>query len=342
MTRSGKRWTPPPVLWPMIALGVLLLYNLLFTPLFFHVEVRDGRLFGSLVDVVKNSVPVMIIAMGMTLVIATGGIDISVGAVVAIASAVAGVLINVHGASLPVVLVVSLLAAMACGAFNAALITGLGIQPIVATLILMYAGRGIGEEIVSQAINNSALTFKRGALPSFAYLGTGYLAGVPVRIYVAAGLLLLIGLALRVTPLRLYVQAIGGNAKASRYTGISVRAVKAIVYVFVAFCAGVAGLVATANIQRSDAATIGLFLELDAILAVVIGGTNMNGGRFRLLGSVLGAILIQTLTTTILTKGVPVQFTLVVKALMVFLVILLQSADFRRWAGQLVPGRAAP
>jgi simple sugar transport system permease protein len=179
-------------------------------------------------------------------------------------------------------------------------------------------------------------------MPSFAYLGSGYFLGLPVRIFVAVGLLLALLAVLRLTPLRLYVQALGGNARASRYSGVEVRAVKAAVYVFSGLCAGIAGVILTANIQGSDAGTVGINIELDAILAVVIGGTSMNGGRFRLGGSVLGAILIQTMTTTIITKGVPVQYTQLVKALVVVAVILLQSPEFRRQVRTLVPGRAAP
>jgi galactofuranose transport system permease protein len=329
------RMPASPILWPVIALAALLLYNFLFTPNFFHVRVVDGHLYGSLVDIVKNAAPVMIIATGMTLVIATGGIDISVGAVVAIAGAVAGVLIKFHDAPLPVVLGVALLAALACGAFNATLVTAADIQPIIATLILMVAGRGIAQRIVG----GSVLWFKK---PSFQHLGSGHLLGLPVPIFLAAGLLVLVSLVLRMTPLRLFIQSIGGNARASRYSGISVKAVKAVVYAFSGLCAGVAGLVMAANISGANAAVIGLNIELDAILAVVIGGTSMNGGRFYLLGSMLGAIIIQALTTTIQTNGFPVQYTLVVKATAVVLVILLQSSEFRKRILQLVPGRAAP
>lgn len=179
-------------------------------------------------------------------------------------------------------------------------------------------------------------------MPSFEVLGSGYLAGLPVRIFVAAGLIAVVAIVLRITPLRLYIQAMGGNANASRYSGVSVRAVKVVVYTFSGLCAGVAGLVLTANIHGADAAQVGMYIELDAILAVVIGGTSMTGGKFNLLGSVIGALIIQSLTTTIFTKGIPVQFTLVVKASVVVLVILLQSADFRKRVTALLPGRAAP
>ncbi len=326
------RWTSSPLTWPLVTLAAILLYNLVFTPGFFHVEVKDGHLFGSLVDVVKNSVPVMIIAAGMTLVIATGGIDISVGAVVAIAGSVAGLLIARAHAPLALVLVLPVVAAALCGAFNGLLITGFGVQPIIATLILMVTGRGLGQLIIGGRV----LWFK---MPSFEVLGTGYLLGLPVRIFVAAALVALLALVLRTTPLGLFIQATGGNARASRYSGLSVGRVKFLVYTISGLCAGVAGLVLTANIHGSDAALVGMYIELDAILAVVIGGTSMNGGRFNLLGSLVGALIIQTLTTTIFTKGVPVQFTLVVKAAVVVIVILLQSPDFRTQVGHLVPGR---
>jgi simple sugar transport system permease protein len=328
-----RRLTASPLTWPLVTLAAILLFNLLFTPGFFRVEVKDGHLFGSLVDVVKNAAPVMIVATGMTLVIATGGIDISVGAVVAIAGAIAGVLVTRYHAPLLPVLVLPLIAATLCGAFNALLITGFGIQPIIATLILMVMGRGLGQLIIGGRV----LWFR---MASFEYLGTGYLLGLPVRIFVAAALLALLALALRTTPIGLFIQATGGSAKASRYSGLSVGLVKFVVYTFSGLCAGVAGLVLTANIHGSDAALVGMYIELDAILAVVIGGTSMSGGKFNLLGSLVGALIIQSLTTTIFTKGVPVQFTLVVKAAVVVIVILLQSGEFRRQLAALVPGRA--
>jgi simple sugar transport system permease protein len=331
MNRRLRRLTSMPLTWPLVTLVCILFFNFLFTPGFFHLELKDGHLFGSLVDIVKNAAPVMIIATGMTLVIATGGIDISVGAVVAIAGAIAGILVARYHAPLLLVLVLPLIAAALCGAF---LIVGFGIQPIIATLILMVMGRGLGQLIIGGRV----LWFR---MASFEYLGTGYLLGLPVRIFVAAGLLALLAMALRFTPLGLFIQATGGSAKASRYSGLSVGLVKFVVYTFSGLCAGVAGLVLTANIHGSDAALVGMYVELDAILAVVIGGTSMNGGKFNLLGSLVGALIIQSLTTTIFTKGVPVQLTLVVKAAVVVIVILLQSGEFRRQLGALVPGRAA-
>ncbi len=323
-----------PLFWPLVTLAAIFLFNFFFTPGFFNVRLQDGHLYGSIVDVVKHAVPVMVIAIGMTLVIATGGIDISVGAVVAVAGALVGVLITKAHAPLAVLLVVPLLAALLCGAFNGLLITSFGIQPIIATLILMVTGRGLGQLIIGGRV----LWFRH---PGFEYLGSGYLFGLPSRIFVALALLLLLGWVLRATPLRLYLQAIGGGAKASRYAGVSVRLVKFVAYTLSGLCAGLAGLILTANIHGSDAATVGMYIELDAILAVVIGGTSMNGGKFYLLGSVVGALIIQSLTTTIFTKGVPVQFTLVVKATVVVIVILLQSEEFRRRILSLAPRRLA-
>src|SRR5438445_645515 len=226
----------------------------------------------------KAEIQKLILSPGMPLRIATGGIDISVGAVVAIAGAIAGILVARYHAPLLPVLVLPLIAATLCGAFNGLLITGFGIQPIIATLILMVMGRGLGQLIIGGRV----LWFR---MVSFEYLGTGYLLGLPVRIFVAAALLALLALALRTTPLGLFIQATGGSAKASRYSGLSVGLVKFVVYTFSGLCAGVAGLVLTANIHGSDAALVGMYIELDAILAVVIGGTSMNGGKFNLLGS---------------------------------------------------------
>jgi galactofuranose transport system permease protein len=128
----------------------------------------------------------------------------------------------------------------------------------------------------------------------------------------------------------LFIEATGDNETASRYSGINTRAVKLLVYAFCSFCAGIAGLIVTADIKAADSNNAGLWLELDAILATVVGGTALQGGRFYLLGSFIGAILIQTLTTTILTRGIPVEFTLIVKALVIVIVCLLQSEPFRK------------
>ena len=322
--------------WPLAALLIILLFNLLFTPGFFELEIKDGRLTGSLMDLLKRASPRLIIALGMTLVIATEGIDISVGSIAAIAGALA--VLTIRGGDITylatqgtstvpmlLIIVVALGAAALCGLFNGILIAIVKIQPIIATLILMVAGRGM------------AMLFTGGYVlnydhPPYEALGVGDWFGIPVPIFLAAGTFLLIWLVTTRTPLGLLIQSTGGNETASRYSGTNTTVVKIIVYVLIGLCSGLAGIIFTADVQSADAAFIGLWIELEAILAVVIGGTAMTGGRYSLAGTVVGALIIQTLITTLLTRAVPVQYTLIFQASVVVIVLILQSPKIKELA----------
>ncbi len=311
--------------WPLLALGCVLLYNLIWTNGFFQIEVKNGRLYGSLIDILNRASPVMLLSIGMTLVIATGGVDLSVGAVMAISGAVGALLINTKGWPFWLVLVVSLASSVCAGLWNGALVAFLQLQPIVATLILMVAGRGISQLLT----NGQIITFEN---KSFEYVGQGAFAGLPFTVAIVTLLFLVTWWLVRRTALGLFIESVGDNETSSRLAGINTRVVKLSVYVFCAFCAGVGGLILASNIKAADSNNAGLWLELDAILAVVIGGSALTGGRFYLFNSVMGAILIQTLTTTILSRGIPVEYTLVVKAFVIIAVCLLQSDALRqRW-----------
>ena len=310
------------LLWPALALLLLLVFNALFTPGFFRIEIKDGHLYGSLIDVLNRAAPVLLVSLGMTLVIATAGIDLSVGAVVAIAGSVAALLITRSEVGVLTVLSVALGVCLLAGAWNGLLVSVFGIQPIVATLVLMVAGRGIAQLLTA----GQNITFQHAA---FSFIGGGYLLGLPFTVTIVAAMFAVTALLTRRTALGLFIESVGNNETASRYAGINVRAVKLAVYAVSGLCAGVAGVIVAADIDASDANSAGLYLELDAILAVVIGGTALTGGRFSLLGTVLGALIIQTLTTTILMGDVPVDFKLVVKALVVLAVCLLQSEALR-------------
>ncbi|MEM6504125.1 MAG: ABC transporter permease [Planctomycetota bacterium] len=312
------------LMWPLIALGVLLLFNAVVNPEFFSVKWIDGRMAGSLIDVLDRATPVVLIALGMTLVIATAGVDLSVGAVMAMAGSLAAMLLTQMQVPLPLVIILSLGLSLLAGVWNGVLVAVAGIQPIVATLILMVAGRGI-----AQLITDGQIIPIEGSA-GFAFLGGGSLLGLPFTILIALGMILLTGAVLRLTALGMFIESVGGNENASRHAGLNVRFVRIAAYGFTGLCAGLAGLIYASDITAADANNAGLYLELDAILAVVLGGTSLMGGRFFLLGSVVGALIIQTLNTTILMTeingvSVPVEYNLIIKALVVFIVCLLQS-----------------
>lgn len=323
------------VLWAIIAFFALLLFNLIFTKGFFLIEIKENHLFGTPIDILKRFSPILIVSIGMTLVIATKGIDISVGSVAAIAGSVAVLVLRegditylqetVHSTtSLFPIITLALGAAAICGLFNGFLVSFLDIQPIVATLILMITGRGIAVLLTGGYV----LNFDH---PHFEYIGSGYFLGFPLPFVIAIGVFLLVYLFTTITPFGLFLQATGGNPVASIYSGINVRLVKILAYLISGLCAGISGIILTADVKSADANYMGMWMELDAILSVVIGGTSMSGGRFNLFGTIVGALIIQTLITTILTKGVQVQFTLIVKSIVVIFVIIIQSERIRNY-----------
>ncbi|MFN7154743.1 MAG: ABC transporter permease [Acidovorax sp.] len=321
--------------WPLITLMLLLIVNTVFNDSFLRIEWRDGHLYGSLIDILNRAAPLVLVSLGMTMVIATRGIDISVGAVVAIAAAVAAWMIggSVSGTEsrfpLPVAILGAIGIAAVCGLWNGVLVAKVGMQPIIATLILMVAGRGIAQLITDGQIITIYYT------PYF-FLGGGYLLGLPFALFIVAAVFALLYLAVTRTALGLFIQAVGINPTAARVAGVQSRSLIIAAYTFCGVCAGIAGLLISSNVKSADGNNAGQLLELDAILAVTLGGTALTGGRFSLVGSVIGALIIQTLTYAIYSLGVPPEINLVVKAVVVFVVMLLQSPDFRAQVGVLV------
>jgi len=318
-----------PLAWPLLALALLLVANCVFNPGFLALEWRDGRLYGNLVDIANRAAPLILVSLGMTLVIAVRGLDISVGAVLAIAATVAAWTITrmtAGGATglgpLFAAIAAALAAATLCGLWNGLLVVKVGMQPIIATLILMVAGRGVAQLVSDGQI----LTIYYAP---YAFLGGGFLLGLPFALFVVAAVFVVLKLLLDRTALGLFVRAIGHNPLAAHVAGVRARAITLSLYVFSGFCAGLAGLLVSSNVASADANNAGQLLELDAILAVALGGSALTGGRFSLAGSLVGALIIQALTTTIYAIGVPPQVNLVVKALLVLAVLLLQTPEFR-------------
>ncbi|MCC2610516.1 ABC transporter permease [Neorhizobium petrolearium] len=329
VTRRLRRLAPQ-----LIALAIILALITAIAPGFLTISVQNGRLYGSLIDILVRAAPVALLTIGMTLVIATRGIDLSIGAVIAICGAVAATLIS-KDYPLPAVILISLGVGLLCGLWNGVLVAILDIQPIIATLILMVAGRGVAQLITEGVI----LTFNND---TFAALGSGSFAGIPIPIYlwVAAGLL--IGLLVRRSALGFLIEATGINRRAATLAGVRARFLLFFVYAVSGICAAVAGLIITADIRGADANNAGLWLELDAILAVVIGGTSLNGGRFSITASLIGALIIQSINTGILVSGFPPEFNLIIKAGIIIIVLTLQSPTILSLLHFMKPARRQP
>jgi ribose/xylose/arabinose/galactoside ABC-type transport system permease subunit len=341
-----KRLRENRLFWPVVALALILAFDAIFSPGFFKIGILEGHLYGNLIDVLNNAAPLMLVAIGMTMVIATGGVDLSVGAVIAISAGMGAVLINpVFGdtavsaadASNPtlthtplgIVVLVTLAAGIVCGLWNGMLVSRGKISPMVATLILMVAGRGIAQLIEHGQIMTIYY------VPYF-WFGNGFILGIPVSIYIVAVMFLLAWVLVRKTSIGLFIESVGINARSTYYSGISEKNIKLFSYAFCGFCGAMAGLVLGSNIKAIDANNIGLNYELDAIFAVVIGGTQMSGGRFSLLASVVGALIIWTFTITMYTFGVPANALLAGRALLVLVVILLYSDYSRRILNRII------
>jgi simple sugar transport system permease protein len=316
--------------WPIAGLGLLLLFNLIFDPSFFEVTKREGHLFGPTLTVARLAAKVMLLALGMTLVIATGGVDLSVGSVMAVVGALAANMATNQHAPFVLLLAVSVGVALVAGAFNGILISFAGLQPIIATLILMVLGRGVALSVT-------------GGLPvkiedaGVLFMGRGFVGGIPVPILIVGIVFVVTVLLCRKTAIGLFIEAVGDNETASHFAGVQTRAVKFGVYIFCALCAALAALVSIGDVGRVEPDRLGQLLELDAITAVVVGGTALTGGRFTLLGSLIGALLVQTLTVTLIRQGMPSDVAPVPKAIVIIIVCLLQSPKLR---AQLLPKRA--
>jgi len=296
-----------PTYGALAALVLLLLLNSVFTTNFFD--------FNNFRNILLQVSPTVLVAVGMTLVISTGGIDLSVGSVMAIASAVAATSLDA-GAGFAVLLALG--AATLVGAFNGALISGFRIQPIIVTLALLISGRG-----VAQVLSNGGqlVPFSNA---SFEYLGNGLLLGVPVQVIVMALVVGLAIFAMRATPFGRYIVAVGGNEAAARLAGIRVHRTKITVYALSGLLAGLAGLIETARLGASDAQKVGLNIELDAIAATVVGGTPLTGGRATVVGTLIGALIMQVITTGFVMNGISYAWSLVIKAAIIIIAVYIQ------------------
>ena len=289
-----------------VAFAALVLFNVIFTTNF----ATTATLFNLLIQVS----PVLIVSLGMALVIGTEGVDLSVGAVMALASAIVPLYL---GYGWPVAVLIALVVGTLAGALNGSLVAFVGIQPIIATLALFVGGRGLAQVMVGgqlQIISD----------PSFVALGRAEVLGIPVSVIVAAILALLVGFLVRSTTFGRYLLAIGGNRAASFLSGHPVRAVLVAVYAISGALATIAGVLATARLSAGDPSTIGLLVELDAIAAVVIGGTPLSGGKVSIMGTVTGALVMQVITATFIMNNLPFTYAQMLKAVVILLAVYIQ------------------
>jgi len=298
-----------------IALALLILLNLAITPNFATWQTLNVNL--------TQVCAIVIVGVGMTLVIATGGIDLSVGSLMAIAGSLAplifmGKIVPLpYGLGIAFAFIVPVLVAGAFGWFNGWLVTRLRIQPIIATLVLFIAGRGIAQVMT----NGNLQVFN---VPEFQFIGLGRVLGIPFQAILMIVIVIAAAWMLRRTVFGRQILAVGGNERAARLAGVPVASIKRRVYVISGLLSGLAGLIVIARNSAADANLVGQGMELDAIAAVAVGGTLLTGGRATVIGTLVGALIIQLVRYTLLANGVPDAAALVAKAVIIVLAVWVQ------------------
>ncbi|MEV7611095.1 ABC transporter permease [Microbacterium sp. NPDC089320] len=318
-----------PFFWGIVAILALLALNVIKDPTYLALSINpnNGNLVGNLIDILRQAAPIMMIAIGMSLVIATGGIDLSVGSLMAVAGAVSMEFLSAAGDSFGAALAavgLALLITGILGAVNGILVAYVGLQPFIATLVLMLAGRGIAK-VITGGQNTTASN------DAFRWIANGFVIGIPVVFILAVLIVIAVGWVVRRSALGLMIEAIGINPRASRMAGIKPKGLLLTVYIMSGILAGIAGIMSVGSVMTVDISRTGYQLELDAILAVVIGGASLAGGKFSLSGAFVGALLIATLDKTVLYLGVSSSATPAFKAIVIVVLCLLQSQRVRSW-----------
>jgi galactofuranose transport system permease protein len=293
----------------LAALVALFVYNAIATPFFLT---SQSLLFVLL----RQSAPIAIVAVGMAVVIGTGGIDLSVGSVMAIAGQVGATLV-LHDQPFLLAIVAALLVAALCGLFNGTLVARFGVQPIIATLILFIAGRGIAQLITGGALQPLAD-------PDFQWIGLARPGGVPAQVFIALVVAVVAWLVMRLTVFGRYVRAVGGNEAASRLAGVPAARVKLVAYLI---SAGLVGLIAVSANSASDANNVGLGVELDAIAAVAVAGTPLTGGKVNIWGAVVGAVLLKLLQNTLISHGITKEVAQIIEGAVIIGALWLQRHE---------------
>ncbi|MFD0704417.1 ABC transporter permease [Alloscardovia venturai] len=341
-TRSGnsvmKKILSSNLTWSVVALVLLIIICTLFDHSFLALRwnKNTGGLSGPLITMLQESARYLMIATGMTLVISTAGIDLSVGSVMAVSGAAAMQLLT-SGANVWVAILVSLLIGLVLGMINGTLVSVLGLQPFITTLIMMLAGRGLAK-VITSGQNTDASQLASGA--PLRWFANGFILGIPVNFLLALLIVGIVGLVLRKSALGMMIESVGINSEASRMTGIKPRTILFLVYAISGFLASIAGLFATASVMRVDVVKTGQDLEMYAILAVVIGGTSLLGGKFSLTGSALGAVIIAMIRKTIITLGIDSAATPAFFAVVVIVICIMQAPKIHNLGQDLKRKRA--
>ena len=327
------------LLIPLIAIALLVIFNLFRDPSFFSVSIAsnnrgDPVLQGNLISILNGASELVILSMGMTLVTAaSGGQDISVGALAAIAGSMF-VKVLKSGTVTPGLIIAAFLAccavAMVFGAFNGTLVSVFGIQPMIATLILFTSGRSIAYWInggATPTIENATINAIGSFIPGIA---------IPTPILIVAAMGILFALLFRFTALGMYIQTVGINQSAARLNGINPVGIKLLTFILLGICCAVSGVIGVSRLGLINHETLLINIEMDAILAVAIGGNNLGGGKFKMIGSVLGAYAIQALTITLYAMKVPSTDVKAYKAIVIVILVVIGSPVVKAKADQLM------
>lgn len=329
MTSFLKTLVRTPWFWGIVGIVLLLILNVVKDPTYLSVGINPttGMLAGNLLDILRVSAPIIMIALGMTFVIATKGIDLSVGSIMAVGGAAAMESLNAAGAPTSVgamftAIGIALLLGAVLGLVNGLLVSVVGLQPFISTLVMMLAGRGIAR-VITGGQNTNATN------EPFRQIANGQVLGLPISFVAAIVIVVLVSVIMRRTALGLMIESIGVNPAASRLAGIRPRPILIAVYILSGVLAATGGLFTVSEVMTVDVSGTGYQMELDAILAVVIGGTSLAGGKFSILGSTVGALLIATLNKTVLFLGISAAATPAFKAIVIVVLCLLQSERVR-------------
>ncbi len=349
---TKKKLTQQPLFLPVVCVLLVMAVNIVYDISqgnafysFFKVMIENGVLSGRIITILNRGSEVAILAIGMTLVVsASAGTDISVGSVMSLCASFCCMLVAGFGVSsvsdpsefaMPLIagLIGALVMGCICGAFNGTLVAYLNIQPMVATLILWSAARAVG-----LLLCNNLIVYIR--VPEYAVFG-GYIGFMPTPIIIAALCVVVVSLTLKKTAMGMYIQSVGINKKASRIAGLNSKRIIFMCYLLCGLCAGIAGIVNSSRITSADSNNIGLNMELDAILAVALGGNSLGGGRFNLAGSIIGAYTIQAITTTMYNLGVSSAVAPAFKAVVVIIIVAIQSQPLQAWIKKATKKEAA-